>query len=368
MRKNTRQTSHLTTAMICAAALLVITACDNSERVTDAGPLNDAGVQVDSAASADAGLPDASEAPDSGGDVDDAAANQSDSATIADAAFNGDADPGIDFIEVPAGTYQIGSPDDELGRDRPIDDMYLHNVTLSHAFRIGVSEVSQRQYERVTGDNPSYTDPDHPLCADCPVDQVMWNQAAAFTNELSRRAGLSACYSCTGSGDDISCAGIGSPYDCPGYRLPTEAEWEIAARAGVSAAFPNGGNVVEGTEPLENGPITLDNGETVGSMGWYMNNSGDHTHPVAQLAANDWGLYDVVGNLDEWTHDWHRDYDASEGDMVDPYGPDSGETRVCRGGSFNARYNYQRLAYRNWYEPDMLWWVVGLRVAQTVMP
>ncbi len=270
------------------------------------------------------------------------------------------------FVDVLAGTYLVGSPDGEVGNEG--DDLYLHNVTLSRSFQVTTTEVTQDVFERVTGFNPSYTDDGHALCPECPVDQVTWSWAAEFTNMLSEETGLTPCYTCTGEGEGLNCEAAGSPYECDGYRLPTEAEWEIAARAGRATAFPNGGNLVAGTEYQLTGPVTLDNGDLLGSFAWYRNSSGDRTHAVGTLAANDMGLYDVIGNLCEWCHDWYGEYAGDEGDVADPFGPATGETRIVRGGSFNMGQPYLRLAHRNWYTPNNLWWVVGFRVAHTTTP
>ena len=270
---------------------------------------------------------------------------------------------GLKFVTVPAGTYQVGSPVDEVGREN--DDLYRHDVTLTKGFEIATTEITQALYEEITGTNPSYWDPNHDLCPECPVDQVTWNNAAAFTNMLSLQAGYTECYTCTGSDDDVSCTPVGSPYECNGYRLPTEVEWEIAARGGVDTAYPNGGNLLTVPDVLNPGPVTLDNDELLGSFAWYAWSSDDHTHAPAALAANGYGLYDVIGNISEWCHDWHESLDGSAGDITDPYGPSTGESHIVRGGAFNSIPPYLRLSSRNWYGSSNLWWVVGVRVVRT---
>ena len=340
--------SSLSSLFLLVCVSVFAAGCNNSSTDIDAG-IEDAGIE-------DAGIEDAG--------IEDAGTE--DAGTEDAGTEDGGSNFEIEFAEVPAWTYQVGSPLNEVGRAG--DDLYLHDVTLTHAFQIGTTEVTQALFEQVTGTNPSYTDETHFLCAECPVDQVTWHQAVEFTNILSEAAGLTLCYACTGEGQNLSCEPVGSPYECDGYRLPTEVEWEIAARAGTNAAFPNGGNLVAGTEYQLTGPVTLDNNELLGSFAWYRNNSGDHPHEVGTLDQNDFGLYDVVGNLTEWCHDWYVAYTGVDGDREDPYGPPTGEYRISRGGSFNMGQPDLRLAYRIWYDPTDVFFVVGLRVARTIIP
>jgi formylglycine-generating enzyme required for sulfatase activity len=173
--------------------------------------------------------------------------------------------------------------------------MFQREVTLSKPFYMGVYEVTQAQYEAVMGANPSrYKGPTNP------VESVSWDEAAEFSKKLSEKAGRAV-------------------------RLPTEAEWEYACRAGTQTAFSFGDD-----------PLAL------GDYAWHGRNSGDTTHPVGQKKPNAWGLFDMLGNVAEWCADWKGDLFA-KGPARDPSGPATGDLRVQRGGSF---FNSSADAYR----------------------
>jgi formylglycine-generating enzyme required for sulfatase activity len=170
-------------------------------------------------------------------------------------------------------------------------------------------EVTQGEWQAAMGNNPS----EFKNCgANCPVEQVSWDDAVGYANALSRREELPECY----SGSTFS--GI----SCKGYRLPTEAEWEYAARAGTRGATY---------------------GRDIDSVAWYDQNARGSTHVVLQKQPNAWGLYDMLGNVWEWTGDW---YDVYPGRVIDPTGPVSGSGRVIRGGSWADFARYARASDR----------------------
>jgi len=235
-------------------------------------------------------------------------------------------------------------------------------VTLTRAFEISRAEVTQGQFERWMGFNPSAD----PGCGvDCPVDSVSWYVAAAFANRLSEAAGRPACYECEGAGAEISClraARWRPPQRCPGYRLPTEAEWEYAARAGTATAFFNG-PITTATRLEETGECEPDPGAD--AIAWYCANSGGATHPVCGKTPNAWGLCDMAGNVAEWTGDDDGPWPA--GPAIDPV-PGVGFNRVLRGGHWGSDARSCRSASRDFTPPyiNSNWY--GFRVARTLDP
>ena len=217
------------------------------------------------------------------------------------------------MIFVQGGTFQMGSNDGES------DEKPIHSVTVSD-FYIGKYEVTQKEWQDIMGNNPSNWKGDN-----LPVEKVSWYDAVEFCNKKSEKEGLQKCYS--GSGKNITC-----DFTKNGYRLPTEAEWEYAARGGTES---------------ENANSRLYSGSNnIGDVAWYSSNSGSKTHQVGTKQANELGIHDMSGNVWEWCWDWYDKNYYSSSPGSNPRGPNSGEYSVLRGGSwFNYDY-YCRVANR----------------------
>ncbi len=228
---------------------------------------------------------------------------------------------GMDFVYIEPGTFMMGSPTDEPSRD---SDETQHQVTLTKRFYMQTTEVTQGQWTAVMGSNPSYFS----SCGDnCPVEQVSWNDAQDFIMALNAM-------------------GEGA------YRLPTEAEWEYAARAGSTTALANGG-ITE---------LYCDHDPNLDAMGWYCGNAGGTPHPVAQKQPNAWGLYDMHGNVWEWCQDRYGNY-LSEA-MINPEGPSSGSSRVWRGAGWSSDARNCRSAVRYYLNPDVRYNNLGFRLVR----
>jgi len=230
---------------------------------------------------------------------------------------------GMNFVLIPAGSFMMGSPPDEPGRG---DDERQHRVTLTKAFYMGVTEVTQRQWQQIMGKNPSHF---QDCGADCPVESVSWNDCQQFVQRLNQLEGGHR------------------------YRLPTEAEWEYACRAGNITAFANGSITETGCSYDANLDV----------MGWYHGNSGKQPHPVAQRKSNAFGLYDMHGNIWEWCQDWYGIYPS--GHVSDPTGPLSGSYRVLRGGGWHEDVEGCRSAIRLGCSPGSRSGTLGFRLART---
>lgn len=227
---------------------------------------------------------------------------------------------GIELVRVPAGSYLMGSPVTEAGRETRERQ---HRVKISQPFYIGATEVTQRQWQRVTGENPSW----FTACGlDCPVERVDWHQAQAFVARLTHLSGHP-------------------------FRLPTEAEWEYACRAGTTTPFSTGPNLT--TDQANYDGAGSYNGAPPGLF-------RHSTTPVRTFPPNHLGLYDMHGNLWEWTQDWYCPYPP--GESVDPQGKCSTAFKVIRGGSWYFDANSARCALRYTHRPQDSGFSIGFRV------
>jgi formylglycine-generating enzyme required for sulfatase activity len=220
----------------------------------------------------------------------------------------------LEFVWIQPGTFDMGSPATE--KDRVSDEGPQHTVTITDGFYLGRFEVTQAQWQTVMGSNPSRFkgNPNRP------VDSVSWNDCQAFIQKLNE-------------------LGQGS------FRLPTEAEWEYACRAGSSTRFYWGDD-----NTLQASPF----------FAWHLANAGSHTFDVGLKEPNAWNLHDMAGNVWEWCSDWQGAYSGEA--QFDPLGPAAGTAKIFRGGSWNYHAKFGRSAARNYYNPDGRFDSIGLRL------
>ncbi len=219
----------------------------------------------------------------------------------------------FNMIKVEGGTFIMGATEEQV-QDANSDEIPAHQVTLSD-FRIGQTEVTQALWLAVMGSNPSNNTGN----LNYPVESVTWNDCQAFISKLNELTGKN-------------------------FRLPTEAEWEFAARGGIySEGFLYAGS------------------DNINEVAWHINNSGGITHAVATKAPNELGLYDMTGNVCEWCQDYYGGYSAEP--QINPTGPTSGSNRVLRSGSYrgNVEGDY-RVSFRYSYPPTQVYIGLGLRL------
>ena len=220
------------------------------------------------------------------------------------------------------------------------NEALVHKVTISQSFYMSKYEVQQILYKSVMATNPSNFKGDY-----LPVERVSWYMAVDFCNKLSERDGFQKCYNINGSCD----------WTANGYRLPTEAEWEYACKAGTTTDFYTGNlTIATECEPIE---------KKIDSIGWYCGNANDSTHIPGLKKPNKYGLYDIIANVWELCWDWLGNYTSDA--VIDPKGPSSGTMKVARGGSWHNSPGMSRAAMRGFADtPDMQSSTIGLRLVR----
>jgi formylglycine-generating enzyme required for sulfatase activity len=216
---------------------------------------------------------------------------------------------GLEMVLIPAGSFQMGSR--QSGRE---DETPVHTVTMD-SFLMDKCEVTQQEFKRL-----ELSDPSHFKGLNLPVEQVTWVQAALYCNARSKDEELEPCY------DEVTAK---CNFDANGYRLPTEAEWEYACRAGTDTAHSFGSDASK-----------------AGQYGWFADNAEKKTHPVGEKKPNPWGLYDMYGNVAEWCNDDYAKGYYQSSPSANPRGPAEGSKKVLRGGAWNSAAGALTSSYR----------------------
>ena len=234
----------------------------------------------------------------------------------------------IEVVLIPSGSFQMGNTGSMADGMQP--ETPVHQVTISNSFYMTKYEVQQSLWVLVMGSNPSNFKGN-----DLPVDRVSWYMALDFCNKLSELDGLEKCYSEGGSCN----------WSANGWRLPTEAEWEYACKAGSKSNYYNGNNEAN-----------------LAAAGWYSGNSSE-SHSSGQKVPNSFGLYDMLGNQSELCWDWVGTYSSNS--ETDPKGPSSGKWKIARGGSWHQPASMCRSSMRGWMDsPDMQSSACGFRIVR----
>lgn len=245
-----------------------------------------------------------------------------------------------EFIKISGGSFTMGSPADERWRE---NDEIQHEVTLD-SYLISKYEVSQAEYEKIMGENPSCFKGEN-----LPVEMVSWYSAISYCNALSKQEGLDPAYSIDGKE-------VIWNKEANGFRLPTEAEWEYACRAGTNSPFSTGRN------------ITVEQSNWYSSYPYIEGEGGGayrrQTVAVNEFEANPWGLYNMHGNVSEWCWDRYGAYPNEN--LENPAGAENGINRVARGGGWYDYAKHVRSAYRSVAPPDYKDYKRGFRVVRNV--
>lgn len=263
------------------------------------------------------------------------------------------------FILIKGGTFQMGSPEEEAWRS---EDEVRHTVTVSD-FYMSAYELTQAEYQEIAGNNPSSFSGE-----DLPVENISWLDAVSYCNARSEREGLTPAYTVDG-------AGVTWDRAANGYRLPTEAEWEYACRAGTTTPF-NTETSISAEESNYYGHYPYEIEDNYFSQGNLTTKPGEYrqtTVPVTSFSPNPWGLYNMHGNVGEWVWDYYGAYDstnesaAGAAEQTDPTGAESGTLRVYRGGGWNDFAKNMRSAYRAALAGDKGSFNIGIRLVRNAV-
>ncbi len=233
---------------------------------------------------------------------------------------------GMKFVFIPSGSFSMGSPDNELLRKK---DEIQHNVVLKKGFYLQTTEVTQQQWQDVMGNNPSFF---QDCGSHCPVENISWTDAQQFIQKLNERDTHNT------------------------YRLPTEAEWEYACRAGTTTRYSWGDEADCHKANFGNSPLSQECTQS----------SPGKPSPVGSYQANPWGLYDMHGNVWEWCSDWYGPYPVTR--VTDPCGVPHGTHRVVRGGAYFDPGESCRTANRCWDPPNYRVQDIGFRLVRLPLP
>lgn len=264
-----------------------------------------------------------------------------------------------EFVLIQGGVFQMGSPEEEAWRS---EDEVRHTVKVSD-FYMSAYELTQAEYQEITGENPSSF-----LGEDLPVENISWLDAVFYCNARSEREGLTPAY--TVDGTDITW-----DRSADGYRLPTEAEWEYACRAGTTTPF-NTETSISAEESNYYGHYPYEIEDNYFSQGNLTTRPGEYrqtTVPVTSFSPNQWGLYNMHGNVGEWVWDYYGAYDSTNEsavgaeEQIDPTGAETGTLRVYRGGGWNDFAKNMRSAYRAALAGDKGSFNIGMRLVRNAV-